>query len=260
MGWIPQRTWSAGDRTRRNPRGEFRAHPSNPVTTTRRIGPPAGSALNQPVGAVVGRRPEVDILGETPPVQQAPRNWVATPLHAATVLVADPFPATRVSLSAGLEQAGIGRVVQAGSAAAVRDVIDGRTPRELALISVAFGADLHPLVNSLRWAGWPRVIALARAADSGSMIDACRAGASGVLGGPTDGAVDDKPRAIPALTDREVEVLEWVADGRSNQWIAEQLTLPSRTVKAHLSRIGRKLGTGDRAEMVAIAMRAGVIR
>ena len=107
---------------------EFRAHPRNPVTTTRRIGPLAArSALNQPVGAVVGRRPEVDILGETPPVRQAPRNWVATPLHAATVLVADPFPATRVSLSAGLEQAGIGRVVQAGSAAAVRDVIDGRT-------------------------------------------------------------------------------------------------------------------------------------
>jgi len=46
-------------------------------------------------------------------------------------------------------QAGVGRVLQADSAAAVRDVIDGRTPRELALISVAFGADLHGLVNSL---------------------------------------------------------------------------------------------------------------
>ena len=80
-----------------------------------------------------------------------------------------------------------------------------------------------------------------------------------MLCGPTGGAVDDKPRAIPALTDREVEVLQWVADGRSTQWIAEQLTLPSRTVQAHLSRIGRKLGTGDRAEMVAIAMRAGII-
>ena len=119
------------------------------MTTTRRIGPPAGSALNQPVGAVVGRRPEVDILGETPPVQQAPRNWVAIPLHAATVLVADPFPATRESLSADLVQAGIGRVLQAESATAVQDVIDGRTPGELALISVAFGADLYGLVNSL---------------------------------------------------------------------------------------------------------------
>ena len=32
------------------------------------------------------------------------------------------------------------------------------------------------------------------------------------------------------------------------------------TVKSHLARIARKLGTGDRAEMVALAMRAGVIR
>ena len=71
----------------------------------------------------------------------------------------------------------------------------------------------------------------------------------------------EKPRVFPELTDREVEVLEWVADGRSNKWIAERLTLSFLTVKSHLTRIGRKLGTtGDRAEMVAMAMRAGIIR
>jgi len=217
------------------------------------------SGGHRPVAAVVGWHPEVDILGEPLPLPQAPRNWAATPLPTATVLVADPFPATRESLSADLVQAGIGRVLQAESATAVQDVIDGRTPGELALISVAFGADLNALVNSLRRAGWPRVIAVAHAADAVSIIDACRAGAGGVLRGRAGRAVDDQPQVIPTLTDREIEVLEWVADGRSNQWIAEQLTLPSRTVKAHLSRIGRKLGTGDRAEMVAIAMRAGII-
>ena len=215
--------------------------------------------MNQSVGAAVGLHPDVDVLGETLPVQQVPRNWAATSLHMATVLVADPSQATRESLSAGLVQAGVGRVLQADSAAAVRDVIDGRTPRELALISVAFGADLHGLVNSLRRAGWPRVIAVAHAADAVSIIDACRAGAGGVLRGRAGRAVDDQPQVIPTLTDREIEVLEWVADGRCNQWIAERLTLSPLTVKAHLSRIGRKLGTGDRAEMVAVAMRAGII-
>ena len=39
----------------------------------------------------------------------------------------------------------------------------------------------------------------------------------------------------------------------------EQLSLSALTVKSHLARIGRKLGTGDRAHMVALAMRAGVI-
>ena len=105
--------------------------------------------MNQSVGAAVGLHPDVDVLGETLPVQQVPRNWAATSLHMATVLVADPSQATRESLSAGLVQAGVGRVLQADSAAAVQDVIDGRSPRELALISVAFGADLHGLVNSL---------------------------------------------------------------------------------------------------------------
>jgi ribonuclease D len=38
------------------------------------------------------------------------------------------------------------------------------------------------------------------------------------------------------------------------------LGLSALTVKSHLARIARKLGTGDRAEMVALAMRAGVIR
>src|SRR3712207_7679149 len=42
--------------------------------------------------------------------------------------------------------------------------------------------------------------------------------------------------------------------------IGEALNLSALTVKSHLSRIGRKLGTGDRAQMVALAMRAGVIR
>jgi DNA-binding CsgD family transcriptional regulator len=54
-------------------------------------------------------------------------------------------------------------------------------------------------------------------------------------------------------------VIRLVADGRSNKWIGEQLSLSALTVKSHLARIGRKLGTGDRAHMVALAMRAGVI-
>ena len=59
---------------------------------------------------------------------------------------------------------------------------------------------------------------------------------------------------------RQVRVLQLVADGQSNKEIGEALSLSALTVKSHLSRIGRKLGTGDRAQMVALAMRAGVIR
>ena len=73
---------------------------------------------------------------------------------------------------------------------------------------------------------------------------------------PAGGAGSAASRACPA---REIEVLQLVADGRSNKDIGEALGLSALTVKSHLARIARKLGTGDRAEMVVVAMRAGVI-
>lgn len=63
-----------------------------------------------------------------------------------------------------------------------------------------------------------------------------------------------------ALTDREAQVLQLVADGLSNKEAASRLGLSPGTVKSHLARIAHKLGTGDRAHMVALTMRAGAIR
>jgi len=65
--------------------------------------------------------------------------------------------------------------------------------------------------------------------------------------------------AARSLSDREIEVLRLVADGRSNKAIGETMGLSALTVKSHLARIARKLGTGDRAGMVAVAMRTGII-
>jgi len=67
------------------------------------------------------------------------------------------------------------------------------------------------------------------------------------------------PRELPELTARELGVLELVAAGRTNRLIGEDLGLSALTVKSHLARISRKVGTGDRAELVAIVMRAGRI-
>jgi two-component system, NarL family, nitrate/nitrite response regulator NarL len=66
-------------------------------------------------------------------------------------------------------------------------------------------------------------------------------------------------RELPELTARELGVLELVAAGRTNRRIGEELGLSALTVKSHLARISRKLGTGDRAELVAIVIRAGRI-
>jgi DNA-binding NarL/FixJ family response regulator len=66
-------------------------------------------------------------------------------------------------------------------------------------------------------------------------------------------------RELPELTARELGVLELVAAGKTNRLVGEELGLSALTVKSHLARISRKLGTGDRAELVAIVIRAGKI-
>ena len=69
-------------------------------------------------------------------------------------------------------------------------------------------------------------------------------------------------RASPlhtTLTRREIQVITQVAGGCSNKEIGTRLSLSALTVKNHLARIGRKLGTGDRAQLVALACRAGII-
>jgi DNA-binding CsgD family transcriptional regulator len=144
--------------------------------------------------------------------------------------------------------------------AAAEEIVQRQIIGDLALVSLQLGADTVRLVHLLRDAGWPRTIALAPTAEIGPVIDAVGSGVSGVLIGrranPSAAAI---PATIHDLSSREIEVIRLVADGRSNKWIGEQLSLSALTVKSHLARIGRKLGTGDRAHMVALAMRAGVI-
>jgi DNA-binding CsgD family transcriptional regulator len=50
------------------------------------------------------------------------------------------------------------------------------------------------------------------------------------------------------LTTRELETLRWVAQGRTNAWIARKLWVTEQTVKFHLSNIYRKLGVANRTE------------
>lgn len=65
---------------------------------------------------------------------------------------------------------------------------------------------------------------------------------------------------IDELTDREREVLEHLAAGRSNAEIAAALYLSEATVKTHLSRTLAKLGVHDRVQAVIAAFAAGIAR
>jgi DNA-binding NarL/FixJ family response regulator len=64
--------------------------------------------------------------------------------------------------------------------------------------------------------------------------------------------------AFPELTDREREVLELIAQGRSNTWIAQHFVLSPKTVRNHVSNIFAKLRVADRAEAIVRAREAGM--
>ena len=61
------------------------------------------------------------------------------------------------------------------------------------------------------------------------------------------------------LTDREVEVLRLIAEGRTNREIANSLILSSSTVEHHRENIMAKLGLHSRADLIKYAIRHGII-
>ncbi|HEX5089207.1 MAG TPA: response regulator transcription factor [Nocardioides sp.] len=63
---------------------------------------------------------------------------------------------------------------------------------------------------------------------------------------------------LDQLTDREREVVAWVATGRSNQEIADVLVVSPDTVRTHVSRAMVKLHARDRAQLVVFAMESGL--
>ena len=127
-----------------------------------------------------------------------------------------------------------------------------------------------------------RVVILTSAAGPGSPAQALQAGAAGFLYKDVDpdalvrairsvhdghtvlapqaaGLVATRPgadvRGMGALTNRELQVLSLLADGRSNREIARTLGVAEKTVKTHVSAVLAKLGVADRTQAALLAVR-----
>ncbi|MEU5766531.1 response regulator transcription factor [Streptomyces asoensis] len=68
------------------------------------------------------------------------------------------------------------------------------------------------------------------------------------------------PEVLKVLTDREREVMALAAHGRSNAEIAAELVLSPLTVRSHIQRAMTKLDARDRAQLVVIAYRSGLVK
>jgi DNA-binding NarL/FixJ family response regulator len=66
--------------------------------------------------------------------------------------------------------------------------------------------------------------------------------------------------AEEALSPRELEILQAVAEGLSNKQVGRRLHVSEATVKTHLLRIFAKLGVDDRTAAVTVALERGIIR
>lgn len=146
----------------------------------------------------------------------------------------------------------------------------GQVPRpmgghDVCVVDVAL-PHLRDELRCLRAVGWRRVVAVTGRSEAVRV--AISSGARSAVVPP----LQPMPLAVPpvrparsighcpdTLSEREIQVLQAVADGHTNKQIGHALHLSALTVKSHLARIARKLGTGDRAEMVAIGIRQGTI-
>jgi DNA-binding CsgD family transcriptional regulator len=216
------------------------------------------------------------------------------------VLLVHPDRGRRAAITAQLREFGAVSVVEVADLGEARVAARTPGARDLAVVGCDPGdPEFGALLAELDGQGWCRVVVVMPRAGTRQIVSALLAGATGVLiaaGGapveaPGDGAAeapapgegtdpvwdgaggpaaDVRPpgvryvpdlRGVPrALTHREQEILQLAADGHPNREIAEQLGLSPLTIKSHLGRIGRKLGSGDRAQLVLLALRAGAIR
>ncbi|NSC24458.1 response regulator transcription factor [Streptomyces albus subsp. chlorinus] len=218
-----------------------------------------------------------------------PTSLVAYRPNKPTAMVVVADPRVRSTVTRHLWALGVRDVIEASSIAEARPRVGN--PRDICVADVHLpdGSGLS-LLSETRAAGWPNGLALSAADDIGAVRNALAGGVKGYvvtgtrtnLGGPLPtrhGAAPigaaaaarmhrrpgggpggpGHPGGYRELSGREVEVLRLVAEGQSNKAIGVSMGLSALTVKSHLARIARKLGTGDRAGMVAVALRTGII-
>lgn len=203
------------------------------------------------------------------------------------VVLVDDHPVVRAGVRALLEgEDGITVVGEAGDASGAETAVRQTQP-DVVLMDLNLGAGSGGAATAARLRALPQpphVLVLTTYDTETDILAAIDAGASGYL--LKDAPPDELFRAIratargetalapavaatlvrrasspgPVLTEREVEILELLAEGIANKEMARRLMVSEATVKSHLSHIYTKLGVDNRAGAVARAIEQRIIR
>ncbi|MET9688856.1 response regulator transcription factor [Streptomyces sp. NPDC006514] len=205
------------------------------------------------------------------------------------LLLADDHPVVRAGLRAVLDTEPDFAVVAEAATAERAVELAAREPVDVVLMDLQFGpgpgmhgSEATALITARP--GAPRVLVLTTYDTDADILAAVEAGASGYLlkdAPPEELAaavrtaaagqsalapavalrlMDRMRTPAEALTKRELEVLQLVADGLSNQQISKKLFLSQATVKSHLVHVYAKLGVDSRTSAVAAATTRRLIR
>lgn len=197
--------------------------------------------VRQGIRAFLETHADLEIVGE------------ADDAHSVVALCAERHP--QVAL--------VDLVMPGGGIAATRDIRTA-SPRTQVVLMTSF-EDAQQIVAAVQ-AG--ALSCLLKDVDADTLADALRRAARGeavlhpriaarlmdaLRSGPTPGA-----EMLEALSQREREVLALMAEGLSNQHIADRLGIGEKTVKTHVSNVLSKLGVTDRTQAAVYAWKSGM--
>jgi DNA-binding NarL/FixJ family response regulator len=202
-----------------------------------------------------------------------------SPNAAVTCVIVDDHPAILSTLRDELTERGITVVATARTKALGLEAIAARSPA-VAVIDVNLGKDSGLDLAREAIAASVAVV-LFTGEDAGSLLDeAMRIGVAGIV--RKDAPLADISRAVRSvaagepfidprligplvqvadatLSDRERSVLSALADGQQYQEIGDRLGIGVDTVRSHVQKAIRKLGSGSRTGAVATALRLKLI-
>lgn len=190
------------------------------------------------IRAVVEGQPDMRVVREFATTEEL-TAWVATGGRADVILLDLRFGDTR-----------------RGGVEATRDVVAANGPPILILTTYDSDGDILGAVEAGA-TGY-----LLKDAPTAELTAAIRAAAAGETTlGPTiqQRLLTRLRRPDTSLTHRELDVLRLVGDGRSNDAIAQALSLSRATVKSHLAHVYNKLGVQSRTAALSVARHRGIL-